>query len=70
MRRSPHAIEFRECLLTRTIQCSAWTNQSMQAIILCEFFARFRGRKVVTRPSKMFESLYSRVSSQKSLPSS
>lgn len=35
----------------------------MQAILLCEFFARFRGRKAVTRPSKPFESLYSRVSS-------
>lgn len=35
----------------------------MQAIILCEYFSRFRGRKPVTRPSKRFESLYSRVSS-------
>ncbi|KAB5571872.1 hypothetical protein GE09DRAFT_1054095 [Coniochaeta sp. 2T2.1] len=38
-----------------------WNIQVMQAILLCEVFARFRGRKAVTRPSKMFESLYSRV---------
>lgn len=35
----------------------------MQAILLCEHFARFRGRKAVTKTSKLFESLYSRVSS-------
>lgn len=35
----------------------------MQAILLCEFFARFRGRKAVIRPSDRFQSLYSRVSS-------
>jgi len=35
----------------------------MQAILLLEYFARFRGRKAVTKPSKLFESLYSRVSS-------
>lgn len=35
----------------------------MQAIFLCEYFARFRGRKTATKPSKLFESLYSRVSS-------
>lgn len=34
----------------------------MQAILLCEYFARFRGRKAVTRPSKPFESLCFRVS--------
>ncbi|GAB1316241.1 hypothetical protein MFIFM68171_06451 [Madurella fahalii] len=38
-----------------------WSLQVMQAILLCEYFARFRGRKAVTRPSKPFESLYSRV---------
>ncbi|KAK4042635.1 hypothetical protein C8A01DRAFT_33299 [Parachaetomium inaequale] len=38
-----------------------WSLQTMQAILLCEYFARFRGRKAVTRPSKPFESLYSRV---------
>ncbi|KAK3316691.1 hypothetical protein B0H66DRAFT_478220 [Apodospora peruviana] len=40
-----------------------WNLQIMQAILLCEHFARFRGRKAITRPSKLFESLYSRVSS-------
>ncbi|KAJ9129393.1 Zinc finger protein zas1, partial [Coniochaeta hoffmannii] len=38
-----------------------WNLQVMQAILLCEIFARFRGRKAVTKPSKMFESVYSRV---------
>ncbi|KAK3394897.1 hypothetical protein B0H63DRAFT_386746 [Podospora didyma] len=44
-----------------------WNLQTMQAILLCEYFARFRGRKAVTRPSKSFESLYARVSSLQSL---
>lgn len=39
----------------------------MQAILLCELFARFRGRKAVVRPSKLFEHLYSRVSDSESL---
>jgi hypothetical protein len=34
----------------------------MQAIILTEFFTRFRGRKTVIRLSRHFEALYSRVS--------
>lgn len=57
------------CLVMRldanceTVQIPQWNLQVMQAILLCEIFARFRGRKAVTRPSKMFESLYSRVSS-------
>lgn len=34
----------------------------MQAILLCEYFARFRGRKPAVRPSKTFENLYMRVS--------
>lgn len=42
----------------------------MQALLLCEYFARFRGRRALARPSKTFESLYSRVSGQQSLVSS
>ncbi|KAK5661675.1 hypothetical protein OQA88_9775 [Cercophora sp. LCS_1] len=42
---------------------TSWSLQTMQAILLCEYFARFRGRKASTRPSKLFESLYQRVSS-------
>ncbi|KAK1750827.1 putative transcription factor TDA9 [Echria macrotheca] len=42
---------------------TSWNLQIMQAILLCEYFARFRGRKASTRPSKLFENLYSRVSS-------
>lgn len=42
----------------------------MQAILLCEHFARFRGRKAVVRPSKPFIDLYSRVSGSESLVSS
>lgn len=30
----------------------------MQAIFLCEYFARFRGRKAVIKPSRAFEALY------------
>lgn len=41
----------------------------MQAILLCEYFARFRGRKAAVRPSKLFENLYSRVSGSESLVS-
>ncbi|KAK1828153.1 putative transcription factor TDA9 [Podospora conica] len=44
-------------------QVTQWSLQTMQAIFLCEYFARFRGRKTATKPSKLFESLYSRVSS-------
>ncbi|KUI55445.1 Zinc finger protein zas1 [Cytospora mali] len=42
-------------------RCPPWDLHAMQAIILCECFARFRGRKAVVRPSKLFENLYSRV---------
>lgn len=42
----------------------------MQAVVLCELFARFRGRKAAVRPSKLFENLYSRVSGSESLVSS
>ncbi len=34
----------------------------MQAILLCEFYGRFRGSRAVARPSEPFQSLYSRVS--------
>lgn len=34
----------------------------MQAILLCEYLARFRGNRLVHQPSKPFENLYSRVS--------
>ncbi|KAK8014629.1 hypothetical protein PG990_007925 [Apiospora arundinis] len=37
-----------------------WNVQIMQAILLCEFFARFRGRKGMVRPSERFQNLYSR----------
>lgn len=52
------------------VQITSWSLQVMQAILLCEHFARFRGRKAVTRPSKLFESLYSRVSSPQFFASS
>ncbi|KAI1258612.1 hypothetical protein F5Y18DRAFT_341182 [Xylariaceae sp. FL1019] len=38
-----------------------WSVQVMQAILLCEFYARFRGLRSATRPSEPFQSLYSRV---------
>jgi hypothetical protein len=33
----------------------------MQAILLCEVFTRFRGRKAAIRPSREFRSVYGRV---------
>ncbi|ORY65092.1 uncharacterized protein BCR38DRAFT_191230 [Pseudomassariella vexata] len=38
-----------------------WNVQIMQAILLCEFFARFRGKEASTRPSQPFQSIYARV---------
>ncbi|WQF88940.1 hypothetical protein CDEST_13954 [Colletotrichum destructivum] len=38
-----------------------WDVPVMQAILLCELFSRFRGRRAAIRPSKEFESIYSRV---------
>lgn len=49
-------------LLTRDIQVPQWSVQTMQAIVICEYYARFRGRKTVFQASKPFQSLYSRVS--------
>ncbi|KAK8017935.1 hypothetical protein PG991_007125 [Apiospora marii] len=37
-----------------------WNVQIMQAILLCEFFARFRGKKGAVRSSERFQNLYSR----------
>lgn len=51
-------------LLTfREEQIPQWDVPVMQAILLCEYFARFRGRRAAIRPSKEFESVYVRVSS-------
>ncbi|KAF4785744.1 hypothetical protein HER10_EVM0009467 [Colletotrichum scovillei] len=41
-----------------------WDVPVMQAILLCEYFARFRGRRAAIRPSKLFESVYVRVYDQ------
>lgn len=49
-------------LLTRDLQVPQWSVQTMQAIVLCEYYARFRGKKAVIQASKPFQSLYSRVS--------
>ncbi|KAI0521768.1 hypothetical protein F5B22DRAFT_593999 [Xylaria bambusicola] len=38
-----------------------WSVQVMQAILLCEFYGRFRGAKATSRASEPFQSLYSRV---------
>ncbi|KAL1865666.1 hypothetical protein Daus18300_007042 [Diaporthe australafricana] len=46
---------------TQYTQYSQWALQIKQAILLCELFSRFRGRKASVRPSKLFENLYSRV---------
>lgn len=42
----------------RTLQ---WNVSTMQTILLCEIFARFRGKKIAIKPSEPFRSLYSRV---------
>ncbi|KAH7030750.1 uncharacterized protein B0I36DRAFT_348939 [Microdochium trichocladiopsis] len=34
---------------------------TMQAILLCEYYARFRGRKVVVNASRVFREVYTRV---------
>ncbi|KAJ0301135.1 hypothetical protein COL516b_007908 [Colletotrichum fioriniae] len=44
-----------------------WDVSVMQAILLCEYFARFRGRRAAIRPSKEFESVYSRVYNDKAV---
>ncbi|KAH8840318.1 hypothetical protein MCOR27_004141 [Pyricularia oryzae] len=41
-----------------------WNLQTMQAILLCEYLARFRGNRLVHQPSKPFENLYSRAINQ------
>ncbi|KAI1098611.1 hypothetical protein F4804DRAFT_324280 [Jackrogersella minutella] len=46
--------------------CTQWNLQVMQAILLCELYARFRGRSASRTPSEPFQSLYSRVSPQSS----
>ncbi|KAI0400475.1 hypothetical protein F4802DRAFT_619854 [Xylaria palmicola] len=38
-----------------------WSVQVMQAILLCEFYGRFRGSRASSRASEPFQSLYSRV---------
>jgi hypothetical protein len=60
--RDAHPVQ-RQICFNQSLQVPQWNVQIMQAILLCEFFARFRGRKAVIRPSQPFQSLYSRVSS-------
>ncbi|KAI0974185.1 hypothetical protein F4678DRAFT_424932 [Xylaria arbuscula] len=43
-----------------------WGVNVMQAILLCEFYGRFRGMRAVARPSEPFQSLYSRVATPRS----
>ncbi|KAK7722594.1 hypothetical protein SLS64_001131 [Diaporthe eres] len=53
--------EFASQEAKRHTQLAQWSLQVKQAILLCEIFSRFRGRKASVRPSKLFENLYSRV---------
>ncbi|KAI2463625.1 hypothetical protein F4781DRAFT_440388 [Annulohypoxylon bovei var. microspora] len=46
--------------------CTQWNLQVMQTILLCELYARFRGRSATRSSSEPFQSLYSRVSSHSS----
>ncbi|EGZ67937.1 hypothetical protein NEUTE2DRAFT_117280 [Neurospora tetrasperma FGSC 2509] len=50
-----HDLAWRE--VKKTLQ---WNIQVMQAIFLCEYFARLRGQNAVIRPSRLFEDLYKR----------
>ncbi|ETS74652.1 hypothetical protein PFICI_13136 [Pestalotiopsis fici W106-1] len=51
----------------RQLQILQWNVSTMQTILLCEIFARFRGKKIAIKPSEPFRSLYSRDSSLFSL---
>ncbi|OTB07070.1 hypothetical protein M426DRAFT_93805 [Hypoxylon sp. CI-4A] len=44
--------------------CTQWNLPIMQAILLCELYARFRGRSAARAPSEQFQSLYSRMADQ------
>ncbi|KAK9774498.1 hypothetical protein SCAR479_08846 [Seiridium cardinale] len=46
----------------RQLQILQWNVSTMQTILLCEIFARFRGKKIAIKPSEPFRSLYSRDS--------
>ncbi|KAK0666360.1 hypothetical protein QBC41DRAFT_230711 [Cercophora samala] len=48
-------------------RAAKWSLQIKQTILLCEYFARFRGRKPVTKPSDLFRHLYQRVSTEQSI---
>ncbi|KXJ95081.1 hypothetical protein Micbo1qcDRAFT_192202 [Microdochium bolleyi] len=41
---------------------------TMQAILLCEYYARFRGRKVVVNASRVFREVYTRVNRDQATP--
>ncbi|KAI4592159.1 hypothetical protein KJ359_011487 [Pestalotiopsis sp. 9143b] len=45
----------------RQLQILQWNVSTMQTVLLCEIFARFRGKKIAIKPSEPFRSLYSRV---------
>ncbi|KAI1177636.1 hypothetical protein F4777DRAFT_576714 [Nemania sp. FL0916] len=45
-----------------------WGLDVMQAILLCEFYNRFRGSRAVYRASEPFQSLYSRVATSELSP--
>lgn len=49
--------------------CELSNVQVMQTIVLCEYFSRFRGRKVVVRPSEKFEWVYRQLLNDASLHS-
>ncbi|KAI0394113.1 hypothetical protein F5Y17DRAFT_274939 [Xylariaceae sp. FL0594] len=46
-----------------------WNIEVMQAILLCEFYGRFRGLKPTILPSEPFQSIYSRMASPHPLDS-
>lgn len=44
-------------------QCLDWDRNiyTMQTILLTEMFTRFRGRKIIVRPSRIFSAMYAKV---------
>ncbi|KAH6674073.1 hypothetical protein B0J14DRAFT_653390 [Halenospora varia] len=53
--------ELNESCRKNIAMCTSWSLPIMQAILLTEFFTRFRGRKTQVTLSRQFESLYRRL---------
>ncbi|KAG9247981.1 hypothetical protein BJ878DRAFT_552490 [Calycina marina] len=54
-------MELNEHCRKRIEHCTRWTFRTMQAILLTEMFARFRGRKTQVQLSRQFDEVYNRL---------